>query len=326
MKYLGNKTKLTDFLNDIFKKNITTNGVSLDLFSGTGNVSKLLTKFYDEIHSVDIMSISEIDTFVKTNKTPYIDKYILEEIKVHKKDGFVTNHFSSKVKINIFTEEIANHIDGSIDVLERYKKHLTKSQFFFIKQAILTSADFRSNIMGSYESFYKRGWRKQCLKQWDVNLYSNPKTTKNIFFKKDVFEFLESTKTKYGFIYADPPYNNRHYSSVFHVLETIFGEKPKINYSSKVNKPLEYFKSNFSTKRNIYETFLKFFDLVSKNTDNFMMSYNNEGIIEIKDLVSIANTFFSSVNLYNTDYRKFNTNNKNNKNNKTIEYIIHGNK
>jgi adenine-specific DNA methylase len=64
---------------------------------------------------------------------------------------------------------------------------------------------------------------------------------------------------------------------------------------------------------------------ISKITNNFLMSYNNEGLLTIDDLQTKLTGYFNEVKIYEMDYRKFNTNRKND-NNTVIEYLIYGKK
>jgi adenine-specific DNA-methyltransferase len=324
MKYLGNKDKVSTFIKHVLDINELSGGTALDLFSGTGSVSKLLSNRFKTIHSVDKLFLSEVLTFVKLNPTPNIDSKLMENINKVVKDGFITNHYSSKVGINIFTEEIANHIDGALHVLYTNKENLTRGQFLFILNAIVEAADFRSNIMGSYESFYKRGWRKQCLKPWSVKLYNNNESVENTFFNMNVDDFFPTNVLNYNLVYCDTPYNSRQYSSVFHVPETICNGV-EIKTKGKVNLPIGTFKSKFSKKTEVSVAYDNLINNISKITNNFLMSYNNEGLLTIDDLQTKLTGYFNEVKIYEMDYRKFNTNRKND-NNTVIEYLIYGKK
>ena len=323
MKYLGNKNRLKPFLKNILETIDTSkNKKALDLFAGTGNVSELLSHIGFDVDSVDYLKISMLSTFIKTNTTPIISKEILNSISNYKLDGFITNHYSDKVGVNIFKEEIANYIDGSLYLLNNLKNEIPIDSHYFILSSIIESADFRSNIMGSYQSFYKRGWRNQALKEWSIDIVKNISNTKNNFYNLNIDDFFLTNKNQYGLVYADPPYNNRNYSDVFHVLETI-----ATNYNGKtkglVNRPINGVKpSNFCNKKNVKCAFDNLFYNVSSITDIFLLSYSSDGIIDIDDIINISSKYFLKYEINIVNYRKFNTNKKNQKNNKVNEYII----
>jgi adenine-specific DNA-methyltransferase len=324
MKYLGNKTRILEFIRKMMINYRIEGERALDLFTGTGSVSQLLSRTFTEVHSVDNLLLSKILTHVKLNKTPLIEKEIILRLNNTRFDGFVTNKYSEKVGVNIFTEEIANHIDGSLRVLEEYRNNLDENQYIFLLNAIVEAADFRSNIMGSYESFYKKGWRKQALESWEVKIFNNIIQSENTFHKMSVEEFFEQNKELYDFVYCDSPYNGRQYSSVFHVPETICNNL-EIETSGKVNKPKQTFKSKFSQKKSVLQSYQNLIENVSQITNNFFVSYSNEGLISIDTIKLLMERYFQNVELSELNYRKFNTNRKD-KHNKVKEYILYGKK
>lgn len=324
MKYLGNKKRVSSFINEVLTDNKLFGDSALDLFAGTGSVSQLLSKNFNQIHSVDKLLLSKVLTHVKLNVTPLFDGDIIKKLNETKVNGFITNKYSSKVGVNIFTEEIANHIDGALKVLEDVKETLNENEYLFLLNAIVEAADFRSNIMGSYESFYKKGWRKQAIKKWKINIFQNNAHVDNKFFNMDIDSFFNINKLKYCLVYCDSPYNTRQYSSVFHVPETICNNL-SVKTMGKVNLPEKTFKSNFSKKTKVSVEYDNLISNVSKITNNFLISYSNEGLLTIDSISDKLSKEFTQVKIYEMDYRKFNTNRKNQEN-KVKEYLIYGKK
>jgi adenine-specific DNA-methyltransferase len=324
MKYLGNKNRIQFFIENVINDMNIEFDNALDLFAGTGSVSQVLSRYFKSVDSVDVLYMSKILTYVKLNKTPSIDESLLEKLNTNKIDGFITNHYSEKVGVSIFKENIANHIDGCLKVLNEIEGNVSENVFNFLLNSILESADFRSNIMGSYESFYKKGWRKQALQDWSIKIPINDVEVENNFYLMSVEDFFKNNNKKYSLVYCDSPYNTRQYSSVFHVPETICNNV-EITTKGKVNSPIKTFKSDFSKKTKVDEAFENLINNVSKITDNFLVSYSNEGIITIESLIEKITCFFPDVEIYEHDYRKFNTNRKNKKN-KVKEFLIYGKK
>lgn len=324
MKYLGNKDRVTSFIKTVIENIDSEHNSALDLFAGTGSVSKLMSSMFNRVDSVDIMFLSKVLTHVKLNPTPQIKSEIIEKINNYLCDGFITNHYSEKVGINIFTEDIARHIDGALLILKKFQNELSETQKLFLLNAIVESADFRSNIMGSYESYYKKGWRKQALKEWNINVYQNNIIVDNNFYNSSVEDFLTNNKTHYDLVYCDSPYNTRQYSSVFHVPETICNNYEP-NTKGVVNLPTETFKSKFSQKKQVSNSYDELIYKVSNITNNFLLSYSNEGLLSIEQIVNKLQQKFKHVEIFQMDYRKFNTNRKND-HNTVKEFIIYGKK
>lgn len=199
MKYLGNKSRVSGFIEDVLKKINCEKESALDLFTGTGSVSNLLSKYFKKIVSVDVLFLSKVLTHIKLNPTPQISPLILEEIASQQKQGFITNNYSEKVGVNIFKEQIAKHIDGALFYLKNNRSQFSESEFLFIMASIIENADFRANIMGSYESFYKKGWRKQAETNWDLRLHQNTNSCENYFHNCSVEDFF-FIKSRFFFI------------------------------------------------------------------------------------------------------------------------------
>tara|TARA_X000000368_G_scaffold6009_1_gene4620 strand:+ start:3106 stop:4083 length:978 start_codon:yes stop_codon:yes gene_type:complete len=321
MKFIGNKSRLEHFLKRAFiNENIPARSNALDLFSGTGSVSKLLSNIGYNTTSVDALKTSYYLTYTKLFNTPSINPKLLTSFLTNVHEGFITENHSHKNGVNIFTEQAANHIDGCLELLKAYDFKNKKNESHFLMGTLIEEADFRSNIMGSYESFYKAGWRKQALKEWTFNLVDNKTMTDNKVFHSSVEDFFLNNKISYDMVYADPPYNVRQYSSVFHVLETIstFYEG---EVKGKVNKPSEQFSSDFSSKRKVFKSFENLFNNVSNITNIFYLSYGNEGIMHEKDIIELGNKYFKKIEKVKLTYRRFNTNQKNNKK-KVYEYLF----
>jgi len=324
MKYLGNKTKLLNFINSVISNLNLEKESALDLFSGTGSVSGLLASQFESVDSVDILELSKVLTKVKLNKTPTIKIDLINQFNEFTFDGFITNHYSTKVGVNIFTEDIANHIDGCLELLKNLQNKISEDKYYFLLNSVIEAADFRSNIMGSYESFYKKGWRKQALEPWKIKIFNNDINCKNTFYKMSVEDFLLLREKKYSLVYCDSPYNGRQYSSVFHVPETICN-LIEVETKGKVNKPTNLFISKFSQKKSVKKSYQNLIDGVSEITDNFLISYSNEGLLSIDEIVDILIKKFSEVKTFKVDYRKFNTNRKKDKN-IVNEFLIYGKK
>jgi len=323
MKYLGNKNRLLDFISETI--NIKKNGykTGMDLCCGTGCVSEYLKVNNVKCYSVDIMNYSYIITKnkIESNNAPIID---ISEFNSVKFKGFITKNYSESSGINIFKDEIAEHIDGSRKLLEERKVDLLESDYIYILASIIEASDFRSNIMGTYASFYKKGWREQAKKKWILPKIEIKSGVKGMAFQSDVLSFLSNFEEKVDFIYMDPPYNHRQYSDNFHILETISlydnpDTKGKIK-SRSVSK-----KSNFCYKTKALEEFDKTFYLSSKISDNFYLSYSTDSLLSIEALKNIMLKYYNKVEIYQMSYRQFKTNSNTKKIN-LKEVIIHGKK
>ena len=65
MKYIGNKTRLLDFINEsIIKAKLPQNGIFIDVFGGTGSVGKYFKNKKYKVIANDFMTYSYIAQYV----------------------------------------------------------------------------------------------------------------------------------------------------------------------------------------------------------------------------------------------------------------------
>lgn len=328
IKYLGNKKRLLPFINSVIDFSNRKDQTGVDLFSGTGIVSREMSENYINVISNDIMFYSFILNSSNLNNHYYDEiEYNINIIKNKLLCGFIFNHYSENVGVNIFKNNIAMSIDGNRFELELLKNNMSKSTYYFILNSIIIESDFRSNIMGTYASFYKAGWRNQALIPWDLRIYKNKELkTKNLIFNMDAnncVDFLIDKKIDVDFFYMDPPYNGRQYGDNFHVLETIAKYDNPIT-SGKVNKRKITTKSKFCYKSKCLNEFDNVVYKISNLSKEIFISYNNEGIMSIRDIINILNKYYKYISLFESKYRRFKTNSLKKTNKNVVEMLIKG--
>lgn len=318
MKYIGNKTRLLNFIHDSVKDcDLPASGTIIDIFGGTGSVGNYFKQCGYKIIANDIMTYSYIIQYVSiaVNKMPLYDKIsdkgingVLEILNNPnlKKKGYFYDNFApgGKYKRQYFSDVNAQRIDAIRDLIEYWynEKKLSQEEYFVLLSSLIDAADFVANISGTYGAYLKI-WRSMALKS--INL-EKPKicsnNQNNLVFQKDANLLIKEIKG--DILYIDPPYNERQYAPNFHVLETLaIWDKPMLkgktgqrDYSDK--------KSAYCQKRKAGEA-LK--DLIAKaNVKYIVLSYNDEGIIPRDTLLSILKEK-GNVREYIKEYRRFRT-------------------
>jgi adenine-specific DNA-methyltransferase len=327
LKYLGNKKRLYEFIDKVLILDERENQKAIDLCSGTGSVSYLFRSKKIETIGVDSLYVSYLRTknILELNKCD-IEKINILDIKKQKKKGFIYNNYSDKYGVSIFKDYIAESIDGNRLYIKKLydNNEINKKEYDFLISIIVEESDFRSNIMGSYASFYKKGWRNQALKKWDLDIkkIDIPEGPIGKSFNMDIIDFLENYNFNVDFIYMDPPYNHRQYIDNFHVLETIaLYDNP--NIKGKNNTRVDNNKSLLCNKKKVFEQFDTILNLSSKITNDFYLSYSTEGIVGIEDIEKIFLKYFNSCDIFMSDYRRFKTNSNTKFNTKLKEIIFH---
>lgn len=307
MRYLGNKTDLLKFIEETINNYSKSNKVDttfIDAFGGTGSVTKYFnTRFnvisndinnysYKLCYSRNNISINDLQ-FKNLNFAKGNIENVLDYLNKCKHEGFVYKNYSPnpllKYERKYFTNENAEIIDGIRNTIELWytNKKITNKEYIHLIAILIETISLYSNIPGTYGAFLDK-WDSRALKKLTLkmdihkNLLCNS-NNKNETYNNDIKEIIDIING--DILYLDPPYNERDYSTYYHVLETI----------SKYDNP-ELKDNKTATKKNINKsawckktTVLKELDYILNNTTAklILLSYNSEGIMkenEIKEL------------------------------------------
>lgn len=318
MKYIGNKTRLLDFILDSIKaSNIPLEGTFIDIFSGTGSVGRHFKELGFRIISNDLMTYSYFAQYVslKINSMPSFEHIsykgidgvleILNDASL-KKEGYIYNNFApgGKEKRQYFSDENAQRIDAIRDKIEEWniQGKLSEEEYCILVNSLIDASDFVANVAGTYGAYLKI-WRSMALKRIELKkpeIFNNEKN--NIVFQKDANTLIKEITG--DILYLDPPYNSRQYAPNFHVLETLAvwdkqpltGKCGQRDYTTK--------KSRYCSKK---DASVALSELIRQaNVKYIVMSYNNEGIIPSNEIVSILSSRGEVVK-YQQIYRRFRT-------------------
>lgn len=328
MRYLGNKTKLLTFIEEVIQKYKIDGEIFADLFAGTGAVSDYFKDKY-KIISNDWMYYSFVLCKAKTmNSQP-------PEFKLFKKklgmspfkwlnqrsytptdEYFIYNNYTPIDGRMFFTKDNAIKIDGiRIDIEDLYQKNLLEeNEYFYLLASLLESVTKVSNTSGTYEAFFKF-WESRANKLFVLEpLLMNCKevfATDNRCFNEDTNKLAKSIKGDIAYI--DTPYTITQYASAYHILETIARyDDPEI--AGKTGRRQKDRKmSAFSRKKDVKVVFEDLFRQI--NFKHILISYSNQGLVSLEELVSIAERFAEDgiVHIEELPYREYKNLNKSQK-------------
>ena len=159
MRYLGNKTKLLNFINYVINKYDIKGEIFADLFAGTASVGDYFKDRFTII-SNDYMSFSStiakakllnedkpiFEKFVKNyGCTPF--EFLNSKIYEPKDEYFILNNYTPLANRMYFTEENAKQIDGMrIDIEELYKLDvINEAEYYYLLASLLESVMRVSN-------------------------------------------------------------------------------------------------------------------------------------------------------------------------------------
>lgn len=343
MKYLGNKTRLINFIEkSLQKNNITYEDVTvLDLCAGTGSVSLFFKQKNCSVSAVDIMNYSvgemyrtlyfnneplfnELENCIGTNSLSGVLQYLnnLEPIEGYYYEEYGDGGRSGR---KYFTDANSKKIDAIMLCLNDWKNILPVEKYLFLNGIVVNAIDRVANVAGTYGSFLKI-WRSMALKPLVLTKPSFIDVGNVQIFKEDINKFLSCNDGHifYDIVYLDPPYNERQYAPNFHVLENISNNNLPVLYGKTGLIKYEHQKSLFCYKKKAIQ-YLE--EVVSKiNCNCFLLSYSTEGIMKYDEILILLEKYFIDVVVEKVEYRRFKTNSNTNLNTGLCELLFVCNK
>lgn len=336
--YIGNKRSLLSNIEneileiqDILKKDKLS---TLDLFSGSGIVSRLLKKYSKTQIANDLENYSYVinDAFL-TNKNDFDEEKfdslfaeIQKRIENEKHEGIITKNYAPKNDDKIekdervfYTHENALRIDTYRKLIDESCKDATIKKFFLA--SLITESSVHVNTSGVFKGFYKDkttgigcfgGKGKDAISRIKGKIELKKPVLSNfssdvVLYKEDAVSLSEKLKNL-DIAYLDPPYNQHPYGSNYFMLNLILENRIESDVSKVSGIPSNWNRSSFNRRKDALSSLEK---IVSNLDSKFIIiSYNSEGFIsfdEMKEMlekygklktVSIKyNTFRGSRNL-----------------------------
>lgn len=319
MRYLGNKQRLLTFIESVIEKYNIEGESFADLFAGTSSVGDFFKDRYNII-SNDFLYYSYIISLAKINNkdVPNFEKFkcrykvcVFEWLNniLPNPNGnyFIYNNYSPKGGRMFFTEKNAAKIDAiRIAIEEIYSVNLIDdNEYAFLLASLLDSVSKISNTSGTFEAYFKF-WDSRALKQFriePIEIKGVDCLKNNIVYNENANELAR--KVSGDIVYIDPPYTVSQYVSAYHMLETIAKyDYPEIK--GVAGKRGRGDKNSLYARKN--DALIEFEDLFRQlNFKNIIISYSNQGLVPIKELLGLAKKFAinGEVHLEYIDYQEY---------------------
>ena len=345
--YIGNKRKILPFiersLNQIGIKDYTF----LDLFSGSGIVSRLA-----KVHGAKKIIANDLEYYSMVLNSVFLrneegNKKEFEEMKneILSKplfEGWVCENYAPKDDNDIqrgercfYTRENALIIDSFIEGLKDVPFYISK----LILAPLIYEASVHTNTSGVFKGFYKNkqgigqfgGEGKNALQricgkidpQFPV-FCSNE--TENIIISADASSVVKDTKIVQqakgiDITYIDPPYNQHPYGSNYFMLNAIAKCKCPDEISKVSGIPKDWNRSIYNKRVEGVMQLLK--DIENVDSKYVLLSYSSEAYLPIKDMVAELAKIGLITNLQEIDYNVFRgSRNLSSRPKKLQEYLI----
>ncbi len=306
LTYIGNKRALLPSiergLNQIKARLGKPRLSCLDLFSGSGAVSRLMKSHASHLVSNDFEDYAEvINQCYLANRSDFDEAAyhearmtLMDKIDQDWRRGLIAKHYAPCHDDDIqpgervfFTRRNAEFIDTARQHIDGIEDSL---QVFFLAP-LLVRASIHNNTGGVFKGFYKNrqgigafgGEGRHALTrikgEIDVPepLFSDAECDVRVT-KCDALRFAADIGGSYDVAYLDPPYNQHPYGSNYFMLNLILHYKLPPSASRVSGIPTDWQRSPFNKPQKASGAFFKTLD--SLDARFFLISYNSEGFIK----------------------------------------------
>jgi len=243
VRYIGNKTKLLDFIRRTLRARGIVSGTAVDPFSGTASVARALKRWGFHVTASDIMEFAQVfaKAYVEADAAPDFRPLAgLAGIRHATPAGviahlnalppapsFIHEHYAPAGGEGLrhgrmyFTPENAARIDAIRTRLEdwRASRMIDEAGFDYLLAALLEAADRVANTTGVYAAFVKT-WQSNARRQLTLRVPDVTSGRPSRALRTDALELVRQLEP-FDLLYLDPPYNARQYAGYYHIPEVI---------------------------------------------------------------------------------------------------------
>jgi len=335
--YIGNKRKLLDLIQEALAlASLANGGIFLDLFAGSGVVSRLAKQLGHRVISNDWEPYTHpINTcYIACNGPPEFKAFggyerviqLLNDLPP--RVDWVTEHlcpqddadYDSSVDRMFYMRKNGVRIDAIRHQIHSWRQEgsITDREECCLLAPVLYQACYRSNTSGVFKAFHK-GWGGQtrtALYRIATDLRLMPAVfydskAKNVVFCKDAQSLAEELSNRQVSVaYLDPPYNQHPYGSNYHVLNSItLWDKPQL--SKRITRGTKAAirkdwrterRSAYNDRRRAASSYVKL--LKTLNARYILTSYSTDATIRLDDML-LANVRLGRVRIALRGYKRY---------------------
>jgi adenine-specific DNA-methyltransferase len=329
VRYIGNKTRLLDFIESVLKRRGIAPGSAVDPFSGTASVGAALKGWGFRVVASDVMEYAYVfaGAYIAAPGLPDLSGLAgigrrratlasvishLNELPPHA--DFVHEHFSPdgvdgrRHGRMYFTPANAARIDAIRGTLERWRseRRINHDAFHTLLAALIEAADRVANTAGVYAAFVK-SWQPNARRPLELREVRPVPGTGSRAIRGDALELVRDMDT-FDVLYLDPPYNTRQYPGYYHVPELLalgwYNGEPTLRGKTGLLPDAEK-RSAWSKRRQCEDAFEEL--VASAKCRRIVMSYNSEGIIPEATIARVLKTYGrpSTYRRYTRGYKRY---------------------
>lgn len=330
MRYIGNKTRLLDFIRRVLRSRGAMGGTAVDPFTGTASVARALKRWGFQVVASDLMEFAHVfgRAYVQAEGPPDLSA-LAAELDPHPADlagavaylnriepvpGFLHEHFTPagaegrRHERMYFTPTNAARIDHVRATIEGWRRErlLDDDAYYLLLAAIIEGADRVANTAGVYAACIK-SWQPNARRTFHLRL---PRPTPGAGSRATRAEALALVREHEPFdlLYIDPPYNERQYPAYYHIPELIaigwFDGPVELRGKTGLLPDREK-RSTWSSRRHCATALEEL--VASAPCQRIVMSYNSEGLIPEETIARIfkAHGRAATYRRYTHRYRRY---------------------
>jgi adenine-specific DNA-methyltransferase len=300
MRYIGNKTRLLDFIRRVLRTRGIAPGRAVDPFSGTASVARALKRWGFGVAASDIMEYGHVfaHAYVAAAAVPRFDgvagdtdgaslRRVLAWLNaLPPEPHFIHEHYSPAGAAGrqhgrmYFTPANAARIDSvraRIDAWQRDGR-LCDDGYHTLLAALIEAADRVANTTGVYAAFVK-SWQANALRPLQLRTLRHVPGNGCSAARSDAATAV-AMAGDFDLLYLDPPYNSRQYAGYYHIPEIIargWFDGPVTTRGKTGLIEDGALRSDWSSSRRCEAAFEAL--IASAHCRHIVLSYNAEGII-----------------------------------------------
>jgi adenine-specific DNA-methyltransferase len=303
-RYLGNKTRLTDWLVGEIARVLPAGSTIADPMCGTASVSLALARAGYSVTAADALTFPVVHARARllAKRTPAfkalggyigaldwmrsaapVEGYFFQEFG---EAGRPANGRASRL---YFSAINAAHIDGIRDGIRRLATagSLTEVEHSVLLHHLILATNRVANISGTYGYFLRKLSRPalQPLTFDPINFERTP--GHHVVLQRPVEELAPFLRT--DAVYLDPPYTKRQYAGNYHILETLAREDEPVAAGDGGLRPWTDQASGFCYRRSAGQAFRE--TLKRLDVSHVFISYSEDGQVQEDELFSILSDF-----------------------------------
>lgn len=268
-RYIGCKSKLTDWIFDLISKH--TYGVNsfCDIFAGTGVVASRALDLYERVIVNDFLYSNNLIYKAFFSNSEWNEgkvEQLIQGFNHLKGSELSENYFSKSYGGKFFDDNTARIVGFIREKLLDIREDLTDKEYAILLTSLIYSIDRLANTLGHFEAYIKKDISLQPFEMHMIDAKSYEGVE---IYQKDANQLAGEMHV--DLTYLDPPYNSRQYSRFYHVYENLVQwKKPEL--FGTACKPKAENMSDYCRSKALNA----FVDLVSKIDSKYLVvSYNN---------------------------------------------------